>query len=106
MADALCDHCHEEPAVFLFGGLQTGAKYYGAGCMARAGLDLARTVLDPEEIADFLGPMFVKGAAETGAASKSKRGKRSEPETEAAESEPKSEAAEGVEEAATAANDA
>lgn len=105
MADQVCDICREEPAVFLFGPIAQGAQWFGIACMARAGLDLAQTVLDAEEIAQTLGPMFVEVPKPKGAAPKSKRGERAPeaPEESKADAQPTS--AEGVEEAPTAVND-
>lgn len=63
MPNSLCDVCEQEEGEYLFGMLNEGSNFVGRACMARAGLEIARAVLPPEEIAEFLGPMFVNGGA-------------------------------------------
>ena len=106
MAEPVCDNCQEEQAIFLFGLLNEGARFVCGRCMALGGLELARSVLASEEIAEFLGPMFVKGGA--GAATPPKRASRSRKGKAAAEPEPVAESApaEGLEETPTTAQDA
>lgn len=56
----ICDICEEREAVSLVGNLQTGAQL--ALCSsdaARWGLELAKALLPPEEIAAALDGMFV-----------------------------------------------
>lgn len=58
-----CEICGVEEAAFTV--IPTGEgmpQSLGAACFARAGLNLAKEVLDPVEIAETLGPMFVPPA--------------------------------------------
>lgn len=82
----LCEVCDAEEAAFTI--IPTGdglPQTLGPGCFARAGLELAKQILPPEEIAQTLGPMFVTPArAETlakGRKSKSQPEPEPEPET-------------------------
>jgi hypothetical protein len=60
-----CQVCESEEAMFTV--IPTGEgmpEVLGPACFARAGLDFAKQILPPEEIAQALGPMFVQPAQE------------------------------------------
>lgn len=60
-----CEVCNEEEAVFTMIPVGEGLpESIGAACLARRGLELAKAILDAEEIAATLGPMFVTPARE------------------------------------------
>jgi hypothetical protein len=101
----VCDICQSEEAAFLVGNLADASQQFlGPGCFARAGLDFAKSVLPPEEIAEQLGPMFVSpGPAPAEEGRPRKGGRKSKPAE--AESEPPAEPDPGLAEATTAAND-
>lgn len=74
------------------GDMSTGdQKFVCVGCFARFGLDFAKAVLPPEEIAAQVGPMFVNPAREDlhEGAAKVRKGRKSKaaPETKADEGE-------------------
>jgi hypothetical protein len=59
----LCEICEAEDAVYTVVPTGEGMpQTLGVNCFARAGLNLAKDVLDPLEIAETLGPMFVPPA--------------------------------------------
>lgn len=85
-----CDICGQLPQAMQIGNMNTGEQQFVCvPCFCRFGLDLAKQVLPPEEIAAQLGPMFVppyredlhEGAAQVRKGRKSKAA----PETLAAE---------------------
>jgi len=56
-----CKICDEEEAIFTVIPVGEGLpQILGPVCFARAGLDLAKSILPAEEIAAILGPMFVQ----------------------------------------------
>ena len=60
-----CDICGQEPQAIQLGNMETGEQQFACvGCAARWGLDFAKAVLPPEEIAAQLGPLFVGPARE------------------------------------------
>ena len=60
-----CDICGEQPQSMQIGNMQSGEQQFVcAGCFARFGLDFAKAILPPEEIAAIVGPMFVDPARE------------------------------------------
>lgn len=86
----LCEVCEAEEAAFTI--IPTGEgmpQVLGASCFARSGLELAKAILPPEEIAQTLGPMFVAGivAEEVNGPGQAapKRGRKSKAEAEAVE---------------------
>jgi hypothetical protein len=85
-----CEVCGQEEAAFTI--IPTGQgmpQSLGAACFARAGLELAKAILPAEEIADTLGPMFVKPPTDPEAKAAHKatiRGRKSKaPEPDAAQ---------------------
>ena len=61
----MCDICGENPQQIQLGNMETGEqKFICASCAARWGLDWAKQILPPEEIAAVIGPMFVTPARE------------------------------------------
>lgn len=60
-----CDMCGEQPQTMQIGNMNTGEQQFVCTtCFARFGLDFAKAILPPEEIASVLGPMFVDPARE------------------------------------------
>lgn len=60
-----CDICGEQPQVMQIGNMMDGSQQFVCvPCFCRFGLDLAKQVLPPEEIAQVIGPMFVDPARE------------------------------------------
>ena len=56
-----CDICGQLPQALIISDMSTGEQQFlCGGCFARWGLDFAKAVLPPEEIAERLGPMFVQ----------------------------------------------
>ena len=101
----LCDICGEQPQAIQLGNMDTGEQQFiCVGCAARWGLDFAKAILPPEEIAAILGPMFVTpGRQEALDKGATKRGRKSKAKAEAeAETERK---AGGAAEVAPAAAD-
>ena len=102
----LCEICEAEEAAFTI--IPTGEgmpQSLGPACFARAGLGLAKEILDPEEIASTLGPMFVKPAAEQAAGRVSKRKPVRQAETAPEPAAETGEAGRSDEEPAAAANE-
>lgn len=59
-----CEICNSEEAAFTIIPFGAGMpQSLGPACFARTGLELAKAILPAEEIADTLGPMFVKPPA-------------------------------------------
>lgn len=96
-----CDGCGgQEVAMVSVTNVETGeTTFYGAGCFARFGLAMAKEIIPAEEIAETLGPLFIKGgkteqAPRTGKAAGKRAGaaeesaKPPEPATEAVEGQP------------------
>lgn len=52
----------------------------GPGCFARMGLEFAKSLLDPIELAERLGPLFVQGGNDAPAGKSGGKKRRSEPE--------------------------
>ena len=71
-----CDGCDgAEPTAFIIGNAETGdQQFLGYGCFARMGLEFAKVILPAEEIAERLGPMFVRGAEKPAEAAKRVKG--------------------------------
>lgn len=100
-----CDICGEQPAAFIITLIETGdTNYQCPGCYARLGLEAAKTILPPEEIASQLGPMFVEGGGQPGNGKRARR-RAQEPPEEAAEPGAGPEAPEGLEEPPAASQD-
>ena len=100
-----CDICEENQAAMILGMVETGDQQFLCGpCAGRFGLDLAKNLLTPEEIAEALGPMFVEGGRQDGPP-KSRRGRKAEAATEAEPEPPRPPATEGVEEPQAADSD-
>jgi hypothetical protein len=104
MAD--CQVCGQEPEAFtVIPSGQGDPQFLGVACLARFGLEMAKEVLPPEEIAATLGPMFVAPARAEALGKASKRAKREEPAPEP-EREAEAGPAEGADgESAAAANE-
>ncbi len=99
----LCEVCESEEAAFTI--IPTGQgdpQSLGPACFARSGLELAKAILPPEEIAQTLGPMFVTPARTEAVAKASKRRKSEEPEPKP-EPEPEPEPTPGPDEVPTTA---
>lgn len=85
-----CDICEAEPQAIQLGNMQTGdQQFVCVGCAARWGLDFAKAVLPPEEIAAQLGPLFVDPAREDlhEGAKAARKGRKTKAETPPAAAE-------------------
>lgn len=85
-----CDICGEQPQAMQIGNMATGEQQFVcAGCFARFGLDFAKSILAPEEIAAVIGPMFVDPAREDlhDEAKAQRKGRKSKAAPEATEAE-------------------
>lgn len=95
----MCDICGENPQQIQLGNMETGQQQFVcASCAARWGLDFAKAILPPEEIAAALGPMFVDPAREDlhEGAAKARKGRKAKaaPEPPPAEAPQTAETAE------------
>lgn len=82
-----CDICGEQPQAIQLGNMDSGQQQFVCvGCAARWGLDFAKAVLPPEEIAQVIGPMFVDPAREDlhEAAKSARKGRKAKAEAETA----------------------
>src|SRR5579859_235914 len=99
-----CQICDQEEAAFTIIPVGPGdPQSLGPVCFARAGLDLAKTILPAEEIAGILGPMFVGPAAsarELDTTPKRSTRKAKGPAKLGAEPDPENSSEEGPEQAA------
>src|SRR5579859_1569603 len=105
MADIRCDICEERPSMFLISNTETGdTTAMCLTCYARAGLEVAKVKLPPDEILAALGiATEPQEAANDAAEAQTKPRKRGK--AKAAEPAPGPEAPEGVEETSTATPD-
>ena len=100
-----CDVCGQNQAAVVLGLIETGEQQFLCPtCYGMQGLAAAQATLEPQVIAELLGPMFVEGAAKGAAPSKRAR-KGSEKPQEAAEPGPRPETPPGLEEPQAAAQD-
>jgi hypothetical protein len=100
-----CDICGQLPQAYIISDMSNGEqKFLCAGCFARFGVDFAKAILPPEEIAEQLGPMFVTPGRQQALAKAPKSGRGRKAKTNAeAEPEPKPDA--GPAQVAAAAED-
>lgn len=76
----LCEICAAEEAAFTIIPVAEGMpQTLGPACYARSGLEFAKAVLPPEEIAQTLGPMFVTPGRAQALAKAPKRRKAEQP---------------------------
>src|SRR5260370_17105767 len=81
-----CDICGQLPQAYIISDMSNGEqKFLCAGCFARFGVDFAKAILPPEEIAEQLGPMFVTPGRQQALAKapKSGKGRKAKTNTEA-----------------------
>lgn len=61
----ICDTCQELEAKFMVGNMETGDQLAVCPpCAGRWGITMAKIMLPGEEVAEMLGPMFVKPPTE------------------------------------------
>lgn len=100
-----CDVCGQNEAAVVLGLISTGdQQFLCPTCYGMQGLIAAKETLEPQVIAELLGPMFVEGAAK-GAAPPKRARKGSERPQEASEPVERPKAPPGLEEAEAAAQD-
>jgi hypothetical protein len=100
-----CDICGERPQAFIISDMSNGEqKFLCPGCFARFGVDFAKAILPPEEIAEQLGPMFVTPGRQAALAKAPKSGKGRKAKANA-EAEPEPEPQPQLPEVAAAAED-
>lgn len=100
-----CEMCEaEEATVTLIPTGQGSPQSIGPACLARMGLEMAKTILPAEEIAHALGPMFVAPARTEALAKASKSKPRKAQKATPAEAAPEGPAGGTTEEPAAAAN--
>lgn len=100
-----CDVCGQNQAAVVLGLIETGdQQFLCPSCYGMQGLVAAKQTLEPQVIAELLGPMFVEGAAKAAAPSKRPRNRAEKPQ-EASEPVEGPEATPGLEKAEAAAQD-
>ena len=102
MADIRCDICQERPSLFLISNTETGdTTAMCLGCYARAGLEVAKVQLPPDEILSALGLNVSPDGSDEALAELAKT-PRKRRKAKAKEPEPEPETSEGLAETSAA----
>lgn len=89
-----CDSCNQEPGAVVVTLIDSGeTQSLGVNCFPIFCLETAKAALSPDQLAELLGPIFVRAPEKASGSRRSRRGADPAPDTAEAAQEPQGEPA-------------